>query len=86
MLAPGRLGKDAVEVSFKDMMKTKAIGERLCWHIEGTLNETVWGTIIALLGFHHTEGVRAYVVKPDDLLLLASIIPTYEVVEGKEDD
>ena len=57
------------------------IGERLRWHIEGTLNQTKEGVVVALLKWPLTGSVRAYVVEPNDPTIIASIVPASSVVE-----
>lgn len=56
------------------------VGERLRWHIEGTLNQTKGGVVVALLKWPFTGSLRAYVVEPDDPAIIASIVPVSSVV------
>ena len=56
------------------------IGARVCWHIEGTLDQTKEGVVTALLRWP-SGGIRAYVVEPDDPAIIASIVPANSVVE-----
>ena len=62
------------------MNKVK-IGTRVCWHIEGTLNQTKEGIVVALLKWPLTGSIRAYVVEPDDPAIIAGIVSASSIVE-----
>ena len=62
-------------------VRHKRIGEKLHWHVEGTLNQTKEGVVVASLKWPLTGDVRAYVVEPDDPAIIASIVPASSVVE-----
>ena len=62
-------------------MSEAKIGARIHWLVEGTLNQTKEGVVVALLKWPLSGGVRAYVVEPDNPAIIASIVPVSSVVE-----
>ena len=56
-------------------MKTKAIGETVMWHVEGSLEEVAEGIVIGRLEWPTIGGVRAYIVSRDHPTIKVSIIP-----------
>lgn len=67
-------------------MKTKQVGDRIAWHVEGAYDEIEKGEVAVILEWPFTGGVRAYGVKPDNRHIVYCIVKVDSVVEEAEND